>query len=91
MGEFVELDVRQLRTVAARVSDAATRIAEMPWPSFDPDALAGARVAGAAETCPVPPRLAAAVTAMQAWAAAARTAADAFDDAERRNGGRFAR
>lgn len=91
MGEIVELDVRQLRTVAARVNDAAGRIDEMPWPSLEPDALAGSEVAAATEPGPLPPRLAAAVAAMRGWAAAARAAASAFEDAERRSGGRFGR
>ncbi|SEH76283.1 hypothetical protein SAMN04489835_3794 [Mycolicibacterium rutilum] len=91
MGEIVELDVRQLRTVAERVTGAAGRIAEMPWPSLDPDALTGAASAEVTETAAVATRLAGVVADMRAWAASARTAADAFDDAEHRTGDRFRR
>lgn len=91
MGEIVEVDVSQLRTVADRVMTAADRIAEMRWPELNPDDLRGATVAAAADAAPVAPGLAEVVATMRGWALAARISADAFERAEQRTGDRLGR
>lgn len=91
MGEIVELDVSQLRTVADRVMTAADRIAEMRWPESNPDDLRGSAVAGVVEPAPVAPGLAEVVATMRGWALAARISADAFERAEHRAGDRIGR
>ncbi|KUI23265.1 hypothetical protein AU193_00405 [Mycobacterium sp. GA-1285] len=90
MGEIVEVDVAQLRTVADRVRSAAHRIAEIPWPELSPDELRGAAVAEAAATGRAP-GFAEVVVSMRGWALAARSSADAFERAEQRNGDRLGR
>ncbi|MGE2720754.1 DUF7162 family protein [Mycolicibacterium celeriflavum] len=91
MGEIVEVDVSQLRSVADRVMTAADRIAEMPWPELNPDDLRGAAVAAVAAPMPVAPGLADVVATMRGWALAARISADAFERAEQRTGDRLGR
>nr|WP_090346544.1 hypothetical protein [Mycolicibacterium malmesburyense]CRL79167.1 hypothetical protein CPGR_05167 [Mycolicibacterium malmesburyense] len=91
MGEIVEVDVSQLRTVADRVMTAADRIAEMRWPELNPDDLRGAAVVTAAARTPVAPGLADVVATMRGWALAARISADAFERAEHRSGDRLGR
>jgi hypothetical protein len=91
MGEIVEVDVSQLRTVADRVMTAAERIAEMHWPELDHDELRGAAVGNIATSAPVAPGLAEVVANMRGWALAARISADAFERAERHNGDRLGR
>lgn len=88
MGEIVEVDVSQLRTVADWVMTAADRIAEMRWPELNPDELAGAAVADVAATGAVAPGLAEVVANMRGWALAARISADAFERAELRTADR---
>lgn len=91
MGEIVEVDVSQLRTVADRVMTAAERIAEMRWPESDPDELRGAAVGNVAAAALVAPGLAEVVANMRGWALAARISADAYERAERHNGHRLGR
>lgn len=91
MGEIVEVDVSQLRTVADRVMTAADKIAEMRCPELNPDDLRGAAVAEVAAPTPVAPGLADVVATMRGWALAARISADAFESAEQRNGERLGR
>ncbi|UUO03758.1 hypothetical protein M4D79_13085 [Mycolicibacterium novocastrense] len=88
MGEIVEVDVSQLRTVANRVMTAADQIAEMRWPELNPDELAGAAVADVAATDAVAPGLAEVVANMRGWALAARMSAEAFERAELRTADR---
>lgn len=91
MGEIVELDVSQLRTVADRVLTAAERIAEMRWPESDPDELPGSTVGSIDAEALVAPGLADVVAGMRGWALAARNSASAFERAERHNRDRFGR
>ncbi|KUI21139.1 hypothetical protein AU192_11905 [Mycobacterium lehmannii] len=91
MGEIVEVDVSQLRTVAQKVMAAADRIAEMRWPELNPGELPGAAVADVAATAPVAPGLAEVVANMRGWALAARISADAFERAEQRTAVRVGR
>lgn len=91
MGEIVEVDVSQLRTVADRVMTAADRMAEMRWPESDPEELPGAAVGNIAASALIAPGLAEVVANMRGWALAARISADAFEHAERRNGDRLGR
>ncbi|KUI42846.1 hypothetical protein AU198_07070 [Mycobacterium sp. GA-1199] len=88
MGEIVEVDVSQLRTVANRVMTAADQIVEMRWPELNPDELPGAAVADVAATGSVAPGLAEVVADMDGWALAARISADAFERAELRTADR---
>jgi hypothetical protein len=82
MGEIVEVDLTQLRAVADRVVDAAEQIAQMRWPTLDPDDLRGSAVGA---------RLTEVVANMRGWALAAHMSADAFERADRRNGERLGR
>ncbi|OBG15614.1 hypothetical protein A5765_00490 [Mycolicibacterium celeriflavum] len=91
MGEIVEVDVSQLRTVADRVMTAAERIAEIRWPELDPDALPGSAVGNVTAPALVAARLAGVVTDMRRWALAAESSADAFERTERRNVDRLGR
>jgi hypothetical protein len=89
MGEIVQVDLTQLRTVANRVTDAAEQIAQMRWPTLDPDDLQGSAVGNIAAPVVVAARLTEVVANMRGWAVAAHMAADAFERAERRNGERL--
>ena len=89
MGEITEIDLTQLRAVADRVANAAEQIAQMRWPTLDPDELQGAAVGKIAAPILVAARLTDVVANMRGWAVAAHMAADAFERAERRNGERF--
>ena len=91
MGEIIEVDVPQLRTVAERVMTAAERITEMRWPESNPDELPGAAVGDIDASALVAPGLAEVVAHMRGWALAARTSADAFERAERHNSDRLER
>jgi hypothetical protein len=86
MGEIVEVDLAKLRTVANRVMDAAEQIAQMRWPTLDPDDLAGAAVGNVAAPVIIAARLTDIVANMRGWAVAAHMSADAFERADRRNG-----
>jgi hypothetical protein len=89
MGEIVEVDLTQLRTVANRVMDAAEQIAQMRWPALDPDDLQGSVVRNIAAPVLVAAKLTDVVANMRGWAVAAHMSADAFERADRRNGERF--
>jgi hypothetical protein len=89
MGEIVQVDLTQLRAVANRVTDAAEHIAQMRWPTLDPDDLQGSAVGNIAAPVLVAARLTEVVANMRGWAVAAHMAADAFERAERRNGERL--
>ncbi|KUI04087.1 hypothetical protein [Mycobacterium sp. IS-3022] len=91
MGEIVEVDVSQLRTVADRVMTAAERITETPWPELDADALPGSAVGNVTAPTLVAARLAGVVADMRRWALAAEKSADAFERAEERNVDRLGR
>ncbi|MGV0850007.1 DUF7162 family protein [Mycolicibacterium phlei] len=86
----MEVDVRQLRVVAGRIDDAADQIAGIRWPALESDALTGSAVAGVT-TDPLADRLADVAADMRRWADVAHTAADAYDYADRRAGGRLDR
>ena len=91
MGEIAEVDLTQLRGVADRVMAAADTIAEMRWPTLDPDDLPGSAVGNIAAPVLVAARLTDVVAKMRGWALAAHMSADAFERADRRNGERFGR
>jgi hypothetical protein len=91
MGEIVEVDLTQLRAVADRVVDAAELIAQMRWPTLDPDDLRGSAVGNIAAPVLVAARLTEVVANMRGWALAAHMSADAFERADRRNGERLGR
>jgi hypothetical protein len=89
MGEIVEVDPTQLRTVANRVMAAADQVVQMRWPTLDSDGLPGSAVGKVGAPVLVAAKLTDVVANMRGWALAARMAADAFERAERRNGERF--
>ena len=91
MGERTEVDLGQLRTVADHVTQAADTIAEMRWPTLDPDDLQGSAVGNVAAPVRVAARLTEVVANMRGWALAAHMSADAFERADRRNGERLGR
>ena len=91
MGGRTEVDLGQLRTVADHVMQAADNIAEMRWPTLNPDDFQGSAVANLAAPDLVAARLSDVVANMRGWALAAHMSADAFERADRRNGERFRR
>jgi hypothetical protein len=91
MGEIAEVDLTQLRAAADRVMDAAEQIAQMRWPTLDPDDLQGAAVGNIAAPALVAARLTDVVANMRGWAVAAHMSADSFERADRRNAQRFQR
>ena len=91
MGGNTEVDLNALRAVADHVTEAADAIAEMRWPTLDPDDLPGSAVGNIAAPVLVAARLTDVVAKMRGWALAAHMSADAFERADRRNGERFGR
>jgi hypothetical protein len=91
MGEIVEVDLSQLRTAANSVMESAEHIAQMRWPTLDPDELQGSAVGNIAAPVLVAARLTDVVANMRGWALAAHMSADAFERADRRNGERLGR
>jgi hypothetical protein len=91
MGEITEVDLTQLRTVADHVMASAEQIAEMHWPSLDPDKLRGSAVGSIAAPVLIAARLNDVLATMRGWAVAAHMSADALERADRRNGERFGR
>jgi hypothetical protein len=89
MGERTEVDLTQLRTVANHVMQAADIIAEMRWPTLNPDDLRGSAVGRVAAPVLIAARLNDVVANMRGWAVAAHMSADALERADRRNGERF--
>ena len=89
MGEIVEVDLTQLRAVANRVMESAERIAQMRWPTLDPDDLSGSAVGNVAAPVLVAARLTEVVANMRGWAVAAHMSADAFERTDRSNGERL--
>jgi hypothetical protein len=91
MGGNTEIDLRALRAVADRVTEAAESIDEMRWPTMPIDELPGS----AAGRVPAPEliavKLADVIANMRGWAVAARMSADAFERADRRSADRFHR
>ena len=79
MGEIAEVDLKQLRGVADRVMAAADAIAEMRWPTLDPDDLPGSAVGNIAAPVLVAARLSDVVAKMRGGALAAHMSADAFE------------
>jgi hypothetical protein len=86
MGEIVEVDLTRLRAVADRVMETAESIAQMRWPTLDPDDLRGSAVGNIAAPVLVAARLTDVVANMRGWALAAHMSADAFERADRRAG-----
>lgn len=86
MGEIVEVDLLQLRTLANRVMESAEKIAQMRWPALEPDDLRGSAVGNIAAPVLVAARLSDVVANMRGWAVAAHMSADAFERADRGNG-----
>jgi hypothetical protein len=91
MGGRTELNVTELRAVADRVFAAAQQVAEIRWPTLDPDELAGSAVCRIAAPDLIGAKLTDVVANMRGWAVAASTSADAFERAEHGNAGRFHR
>lgn len=89
MGGRTEVDLGQLRNVADRVTQAADAIAEMRWPTLDPDDLAGSELGRVGAAALVAARLTDVVANMRGWALAAHMSADAFERADSRNGQRL--
>jgi hypothetical protein len=89
MGGRTEVDLTQLRTVADHVMRAADTIAEMRWPTLDPDDLQGSAVGRIAAPDLVAARLTDVVANMRGWAVAAHMSADALERADHRNGDLF--
>jgi hypothetical protein len=89
MGGRTEVDLTQLRTVANHVMQAADVIAEMRWPTLDPDALQGSHVGRIAAPDLVAARLTDVVANMRGWAVAAHMSADGLERADHSNGERF--
>jgi hypothetical protein len=89
MGEIVEVDLSQLRAVANSVMESAEQIAQMRWPTIDPDDLQGSAVGNVPAPVLVAARLTDVVANMRGWALAARMSADAFERADRGNGQRL--
>jgi hypothetical protein len=89
MGGRTEVDLTQLRTVADHVMTAADAIAEMRWPTLDPDDLQGSAIGRIAAPDLVAARLTDVVANMRGWAVAAHMSADALERADRRNGDLF--
>jgi hypothetical protein len=86
MGEIVEVDLTQLRAVANRVMESAEKIAQMRWPTLDPDDLRDSAVGTVAAPVLIAAKLADVVANMRGWAVAAHMSADAFERTDRRNG-----
>jgi hypothetical protein len=91
MGEIVEVDLTQLRAVANRVMESAEKIAQMRWPTLDPDDLRGSAVGAVAAPVLIAARLADVVANMRGWAVAAHMSADAFERTDHRIGERLER
>ncbi|AGB24013.1 hypothetical protein Mycsm_03737 [Mycobacterium sp. JS623] len=91
MGGRTEVDLGQLRTVADHVMQAADNLAEMRWPTLDPDDMQGSAVGNVAAPVMVAARLTDVVANMRGWALAAHMSADAFERADRRNQERLGR
>lgn len=91
MGGRTEVDLGQLRTVADHVMQAADSIAEIRWPTLNPDDLQRSAVGNVAAPDLVAARLSDVVANMRGWALAAHMSADAFERADRRNGERLGR
>jgi hypothetical protein len=89
MGGRTEVDLTQLRTVANHVMQAADVIAEMRWPTLDPDDLRGSAVGRIAAPDLVAARLSDVVANRRGWAVAAQMSADALERTDRSNGDQF--
>lgn len=89
MGGHTEVDLTELRSVANRVFASADSIAEMRWPTLDPDDLHGSAVGGIAAPDLIAARLTDVVANMRGWAVAAHLSADSFEQAERRGTARI--
>ena len=74
-----------LRAGADDIDRIAQLLAELPWPTIEPTALAGTRVSVATCSPRVAMRVDDVIADMRAWSTAARTTAAEFERAERRN------
>lgn len=90
-GEIVEVDPARLRAVADRVLAAAEHVAQLRWPTLDPDDLPDSVVGNIAAPALVAARLGEVVAAMRGWAVAAHMSVDAFERTDHGNGERFGR
>ena len=86
----ISVALEALRAAAVQLTGDAEDLAEMPWPAIAPTALSGSAV-GAVDTSDGAARLAAVVDAMRAWADTARSAAEAFEQADARAAGGLTR
>lgn len=91
MGEIAHVDLDQLSRLADHIGEAADRIAAASWPQLEPTVLPGSAVAAAATPQLVAHRVAALAADLYAWAAGARTAADAFARTDAANADRLGR
>ncbi len=89
MGEIAHVDTDRLHALAGRFDAAAAEVDDMPRPVLDPGAMPGAAVSGLGIDALLTPQLQGVVADLTDWAAAARSAATAFTDADAVNGGRF--
>ena len=90
MGEIASVDVDRLRRLADAISTAAAEIADARWPELEPDGLRGSVVGESVRRGPVGEHVRDVAEGLREWAAAARTAAAAFERADAVNGERFA-
>ncbi|PRC43182.1 hypothetical protein C6A85_000000106665 [Mycobacterium sp. ITM-2017-0098] len=89
MGEIAHVDLDRLHRVADSFSGAAAHVEGMKWPGLDPDALPGSAVAEVAVGDLIAGRLGDLIAGLNGWAGAARSTAEAFQQADFANGKRF--
>lgn len=89
MGEIASVELAGLRHLADRVSTAASEVADLRCPQLHPEELRESAVSAVMASWPAENRLADIVIGLREWAAAARSAADAFEHADAANGERF--
>jgi hypothetical protein len=89
MGEIAHVDLDRLHRVADSFSSAAAEVAGMSWPRLGPDALPGSAVAAVVTPELITAQLGPLIASLNSWADAARTTANAFQQADIANGRRF--
>ncbi|MGE2736900.1 DUF7162 family protein [Mycolicibacterium vaccae] len=90
MTEISRIEFDRLRHLAARVDDAADRLAAYVWPQLEPSALPGSAVAVAAAQ-PVAVHTEQLAADLRGWASVARATARAFAHADTASGDRISR